>query len=150
MDSLQKTLELIDTYPPMTMKELEELELERGFPKFDVLLKHTDDENTMWGKSKLEWPHTSLRELANDIYDYVDDGYEVWVRETPRLENDPSRISKKYLKYAMTLEADNLEEDGIPLRYRLVNGWFVISRDRGMPFGKRAKKFYSKFDFKIN
>ena len=147
MDSLQKTLEFIDNHTPMTMKELAELELKRGVPKFDVFFRHEDDQKTMWGNSKLDWPHTSLRKIANKIYDYVDDGYELWIRETPRLENDPSRIREKHLKYAMTLEADNLEEDGIPLRYRLVNGYFVISRERGTPFGKRAKMFYSKFDF---
>jgi len=45
----------------------------------------------------------------------------------------------------MTLEADNLYDGGIALRFRLVNGWFVISMDWGKPFRKRAEKFYRKF-----
>ena len=147
MDSLQKTLQFLDKHSPMTMKELEDFELKKGSPKFDVFFKHEDDNKTIWGNSQLKWLHTSLRELANNIYDYGYTGYEVWIRETPRLENDPSRIREKYLKYAMTLEADNFAEDGVPLRYRLVNGWFVISRDRGQPFGQRAKKFFSRFGF---
>ena len=97
MDSLQRTLEFIDSHPPLTLKELEDLELEKGFPKFDVFFKHEDDQKTMWGSSKMEWTNTTLRSLANNIYDYVYDRYEVWIRETPLLENDPSRISEKYL-----------------------------------------------------
>lgn len=110
----------------MNIEEVEEFEEKYGKPRFDVRFKHRGDEKTIWGSSEMQWEHTTLRSLANDIYDYLADDYEMWIRETPTFENGHTRMSKKNIRYAMALEADNMTEDGIPLTFRIVSGWLVI------------------------
>jgi hypothetical protein len=131
----------------MTMAELKNLEKTEGFLKFDIFFKQIDDEKTIWGDSEMLWSNISIRHQANFICDVLFDNYDVWIRETPLLENGPSKISEKYLRYVMTLEAKNMFHEMVVLKFRLVNGWFVISMEYGEGMhGKKRSEFYSKFD----
>ena len=150
MNSFDKTLKFIDDHSPITMDELKILEKTDGLPKFDIFFKQKDDEKTIWGNSKMHWSDVPLRHYANNIYDGLDDGYDIWLRDTPLLENDSSEISDYSIRYAMTLEADNMSEDAIALDFRRVNGWFVISMGEGESYGKEAREFYSKFGIELS
>ncbi len=136
---------LLDKLKPlMTPKEIDEFEKTEGFLKFDVMIKQKDDERTYLDDLPMWWQNTTLRSLANNIYDQLDFGYEIWIRES--VMDETVHMSEQSLRYAISLEADNMEEDGIGLLCRLVSGWLVISEDpESDTNGPIAQKFYDYF-----
>ena len=129
--------------------EVKILEKNEGLLKFDIYFKHKDDEKTIWGNSKMKCPNAILRYSANHIFDFLLDGYDAWLRDVPHLENDNSKISEKSVRYIMTLEAHNMSEDAVPLEFRRVNEWFVISLHDDDQYGTYDKMFYSKFGIEL-
>lgn len=137
---------LLDKLKPLiTPKEIDEFEEKEGFLKFDVMIKQKDDEKTYLDEMlPTWWRNKELRYLANNIYDQLDLGFEIWIRE-PTMD-ETAHMSEKSLRYAISLEADNMEEDGTGLLCRLVSGWLVISEDPESDVnGPIAQKFYDYF-----
>ena len=150
MDSFRQTMKFINQHPPMSKSEIKILEKNEGLLKFDIYFKHKDDEKTMWGNSKMKCSKAILRYSANHIFDFLLDGYDIWLRDMPNLENDTSEISDKSVRYIMTLEAHNMSEEAVPLEFRRVNDWFVISLHDDDQYGTYAREFYDKFGIKIS
>lgn len=144
---INKTFELIERLRPMIKhQDLDEYEENCDLEIFDVIFRQKDDLKTMWGDPKMIWEKTDLRSLMNNIYDYLADGYEMWIRETPQLENDPSKISDEWIRYAISLQAYNFDDDMIPLDCRMVSGWLVISLDFDATFDDE-KRFFDEFGY---
>ena len=135
--------------PLMTPKEIENFEKIQGFLKFDVMIKQKNDERTYLDMLPMRWQNTTLRSLAMNIYDQLDFGYEIWIRE-PTMD-ETAHMSEQSLRYAISLEADNMEEDGIGLLCRHVSGWLVISEDPESDVnGSIAQKFYDYFEIFVD
>lgn len=132
----------------LSKKEIEEFE-EYDEPRFDVKIVQKDDEETIWGDKNEEYFSITLRQLANDIFDKLYGGYEIWIKDPQLSEKESPTISEKYIPYIMSLEADNMFEDGVPLTFRLLEGRFVIGLDNEEPFSENALKFFRKFKIKI-
>lgn len=124
--------------------DLNSYEQVNGLGHFDVWFKHRDDKKTIWGESKMRYENTTLRSLAYNIYDCLYSQYEIWVRETPKMENGQTEMSDKNLRYAISLEADNMFEDMAPLDCHIVNGWLVMSALYDTTF-EEQKKFFVEF-----
>ncbi|WP_100182261.1 hypothetical protein [Candidatus Nitrosotenuis aquarius] len=144
-----KTKEIIAKYSPMmNMTELEEFE-DNNILKFDVKLRQKDAEKTIYDGFGNDFEDTDLRSLANNIYDDLSLGYELWIRKSSKSSIDKT-MSHDVVRYVMTLEADNMLEDGFPLSFRMVNEWLVISSDEdGNVSDDNAKQFYRLFDMDL-
>jgi len=139
------TREIIDKFSPMwTVKETYECEQKNGEPHFDVKYVHEDDKKTIWGDRKMEYPNSTLRELWNNSYDCLYDHYEIWIKDVPLLENDPPSITDDHVRYAMSMTVEDMTEDELALKFRMVNGYFVMVGDYHSDF-KSTKEFYEKF-----
>lgn len=144
---INKTFELIEKLRPMIRPEdLDVYEEEHGLGMFDVDFRQKDDSRTMWGDPIMTWKGTDLRSLMNNIYDYLEVGYEMWVKETPELENDPPKISNEDMRYVISLQAYNFDDDMIALDCRIVSGWLVISLDFDATFDEE-RRFFVEFGY---
>jgi len=124
--SNQKTYDLIKKYEPMIPPQLlDKFEDIEGFLKYDVMLIQSDGEKTYLDMLPSSFQNVTLRELANNIYDQVSFGYELWIRESAPITEEKGNLTPKYMIYAMSLTADNMEEDGIGLNFRVVSGWLI-------------------------
>lgn len=114
------------------------------------MIKQKDDERTYLDNLLLaQWKNTTLRSLADNIYDQLSYGYEIWIRE-PTM-NDTAYMSEKSLRYAISLKADNMAKEGVGLLCRLVSGWLVITEDSENDVNKKnAQKFYDYFKISID
>ncbi|MEO9363270.1 MAG: hypothetical protein ABI348_05150, partial [Nitrososphaera sp.] len=145
------TKKLIKKFGPMLNEsELKEYEKANGTPAFDIVFYHPLDAKTIWGNPKQYFYGTILHSrIANNIYDLVSDGYEVWIRDV--LNDDKTIITPDHIRYAMSLEAQNMSEDGIALVFQIINGWRVISLDPySDEFGPIAQKFYDYFEILVD
>src|SRR5574337_190920 len=144
---LTETFALIEKLRPMILiDDLDEYEKNHHLGRFDVMFKQKDDRKTIWGDSQMRYDNVTLRSLADDIYDNLYHNYEVWIRESPEIENGPTKISDENIRYAISLEADNLAEDMAPLDCRMVGGWLVMSGYYDATFDEQ-KKFFVEFGY---
>lgn len=144
---LAETFELIKKLRPMiSIDKLDEYEKIHGLGHFDVWFKQKDDRKTVWGDSQIRWNDTTLRSLAGNIYDYLYDNYEMWIRETPTIKNESTTMSDENIRYAISLEADNLSDDFAPLDCRMISGWLVMSAYYDATFNQK-KKFFVEFGY---
>ena len=142
-----QTYELIKKYEPMIPPQLlDKFENKEGYLKYDVMLIQSDGEKTYLDMLPSSFQNVTLRELANNIYDQISFGYELWIREPAPLSEERGNLTPKYMRYAMSLTADNMEEDDIGLDFRIVSGWLVITEDRNSKYtSKESQKFYDQF-----
>jgi hypothetical protein len=141
--NLTSTFALLKKLSPMIkIDELDEYEKQNGLGQFDVLCKHKEGEETMWGDENIQFSSSTLRELANNLYDYLYDNYEVWIRETPEIVDGATQMSEDSLRYAIALQDDNVDEDQAILSCRIVSRWLVISAIYDATI-KQKSKFYT-------
>ena len=145
--SRPETYDLIKKYEPMIPPQLlKKFEDKEGDLKYDVMLIQSDGENTYLDMLPSSFQNVTLRSLANNIYDQLSFGYELWVREPAPISEERGNLTQKYMRYAMSLTADNMEEDGDGLDFRIVSGWLVITEDKTAENGsKESQKFYDQF-----
>lgn len=139
------TDEIIEKFPTWTMKEVCDFE-NKNEARFDVKYANKEhNQETDWGKSEMAFPNSTLRELANNTFDYFMDGqYEMWIKNPQLFEEDKSTISKEFIPYIMALTVDNIREGELPLYFKFVNGCFVIGIDNELNLNQ-CKEFYEKF-----
>jgi hypothetical protein len=141
--NLKSTFVLLKKLSPMLkIDEIDKYEKQNGMGQFDVFCKHKEGKKTMWGDEEIQFSSSTLRELANNLYDYLYDNYEVWIRETPEIVDATTEMSDDSLRYAIALQADNVDEDHAILGCRIVSGWLVISAIYDATI-KQKSKFYT-------
>ncbi len=141
----ETTRDLIKKYSPMwTVKETYEYEQKHSEPQFDVKYAHEHDKKTVWGDKKMEFTNSTLRELWNNTYDCIYEHYEMWIKDVSVFENDPPSITDDHVRYAMSMTVENMTEDELPLKFRVVNGYLVIVGDYHSGLTE-TKEFYEEF-----
>lgn len=140
----ERTQIIIDKFQPMwTCKECFDYQ-QKFQPKFDVKYVQEDNYKTVWGDAEMEFLDSTLDELRNNTYDCLSEGYEMWIKENPKFENDLPSISEDNIRYALSNVVENMTEDEIALKFRLVNNHLIISLDPDADL-KMAKSFYEQF-----
>lgn len=82
--------------------------------------------------------NTTLQECRRDLYELLDEGYEVWI-------SDPSGnpLSSKAEKYIIDFQAQNILEDGYPLIVRKLHNAVVLQINKNVePFELEAYIFF--------
>ena len=70
--NLKSTFVLLKKLSPMLkIDEIDKYEKQNGMGQFDVFCKHKEGKKTMWGDEEIQFSSSTLRELANNLYDYL-------------------------------------------------------------------------------
>ena len=122
MDS--NTASLIAKFSPMwTNKQVWEFDQTFQDLKFDVVFTEPDDKIN-WN-SKLAHLKCDIRDTVIDNFDYILDGYELWISNS----QDNKKLDEKYIPYVMTLMVDIAIDEEIPLRFRTDKECLGVSVD---------------------
>ncbi len=82
-----------------------------------------------------------IEELHNNTYDYLYERYEMWITDA-----GSKTISRQNIEYMIGAEAQNIIEDGYPLRTKIINGKLVIVPNfKCTPFGFKSYGFYREY-----
>lgn len=121
----QITAILIEKYTPMwTNKQIWEFEQTNQELKFDILFVDPKSKNIDW-KSKLAHPKSDTREVIIDNFDYLSDGFEVWISNS----NEPKRLDEEFIPYIMAVMADIMIDEEIALKFRMEKNCLIASID---------------------
>ncbi|MFB5638388.1 MAG: hypothetical protein ACE5RF_08250 [Nitrosarchaeum sp.] len=122
----QITAILIEKYSPMwTNKQVWEYEQIHENITFDLLYtKSKNNEEKSW-KSKLAHPDSNIRDTIVSTFDYLMDGYELWIRNP---ENSQRKL-KESIQYIMAVIVDTMIDEEICLRFREENDCLIVSID---------------------
>jgi len=116
----QVTAILIEKYSPMwTNKQVWEFEQSNPELRFDVMFSEQGGKD--WN-SKHVFRKCEVRETIIDNFDYLADGYTLWVANS---DND-EKLDEKYIPYLMALLADIMIDEEITLKFRIEGGLGVL------------------------
>ena len=119
------TRELIEKNSPVwTNKQVWEFEQLNENLIFDVLYAEPKSyEDKSWN-SKLAYPDSDIRDVTVKTFDYLSDGYELWIANKGQ-----DRLEEQYVPYIMTVMVDTMIEEEVCLNFRIENEYLVVSVD---------------------
>jgi hypothetical protein len=119
------TKELIEKISPVwTNKQVWEFEQLNENLRFDVLYAEPESyEDKSWN-SKLAYPDSDIRDVTVKTFDYLSDGYELWIANKGH-----GRLEEQYLPYLMAVMVDTMIDEEVCLNFRIENDFLVISVD---------------------
>jgi len=118
---------LIEKYSPMwTNKQVWEYEQIHEEIKFDaVYVQPKNKEEVSW-KSKLAYVDCDIRIVIVNTFEYLLDGYEMWIKNPKSQQLQLDSASTPYL---MALIVDTMIDEEMCLRFRESNDCMVVSID---------------------
>ena len=119
------TRELIEKISPAwTNKQVWEFEQLNENLRFDVLYAEPESyEDKSWN-SKLAYPDSDIRDQTVKTFDYLSDGYELWIANKGH-----GKLEEQYVPYLMAVMVDTMIDEEICLNFRIENNFLVISVD---------------------
>jgi len=119
------TRKLIEKISPVwTNKQVWEFEQLNENLRFDVLYAEPESyEDKSWN-SKLAYPDSDIRDVTVKTFDYLSDGYELWIAN-----KGDSKLEEQYLPYLMAVMVDTMIDEEICLNFRIENNFLVMSVD---------------------
>lgn len=121
----QITAILIEKYSPMwTNKQVWEYEQIHEEIKFHVTYAEPGNKEISW-KSKLSHPDSNIREVIVDTFEYLADGYELWIKNS----NNQRKLDETSIKYIMATIVDIMIDEEICLKFREDNNCLIVSID---------------------
>ena len=125
MDQLTEIL--IEKYSPMlTNKQVWEFEQINEDIKFDMVYTEPGNKDEISWKSKLAHLNSDIRETVVNTFDYLADGYELWITSS---KNNQKKINMPLIPYIMAVLVDTMIDEEICLKFREENNYLVISVD---------------------
>ena len=124
MDSI--TSILIEKYSPMwTNKQVWEFEQIHQDMKYDVLFANPKNNQIDWN-SKLAHPKCEIRDTVIRNFDYLADGYELWISNA---NEEIRKLDEGHIPYLMALMSDIVIDEEITLKFRIDNDCIIVSVD---------------------
>ncbi|MBI5859494.1 MAG: hypothetical protein HZB73_01960 [Nitrosarchaeum sp.] len=137
----QLTAILIEKYSPMwTNKQVWEYEQVHEEIKFDLDYAKPRNKEISW-KSKLAHPDSNIREIIVDTFEYLADGYELWIRNS---KDNPIKLDELLIRYLMAVIVDIMIDEEICLKFREDGDCLVVSIDSQADVID-CKEFFEKF-----
>ena len=125
MDQLTEIL--IEKYSPMlTNKQVWEFEQIHEDIKFDMTYVESGNKDEISWKSKLAHLNSDIRETVVSTFDYLADGYELWITGS---KNDQKKMDASLIQYIMAVLVDTMIDEEICLKFREENNCLVVSID---------------------
>jgi len=107
-----------------TNKQVWEFEQLNENLRFDVLYAEPESyEDKSWN-SKLAYPDSDIRDVTVKTFDYLSDGYELWIANKGH-----GKLEEQYLPYLMAVMVDTMIDEEICLNFRIENNFLVMSVD---------------------
>ncbi len=107
-----------------TNKQVWEFEQLNENLRFDVLYAEPESyEDKSWN-SKLAYPDSDIRDITVKTFDYLSDGYELWIANKGH-----GGLEEQYVPYLMAVMVDTMIDEEICLNFRIENNFLVISVD---------------------
>jgi hypothetical protein len=123
----QLTAILIEKYSPMwTNKQVWEYEQIHEEIKFDVLYVEPGNKEEISWKSKRAHPDSNIREIIVETFEYLVDGYELWVRNS---KDNQSELNESLIPYLMSVIVDTVIDEEVCLKFREEGNCLVASID---------------------
>lgn len=124
-----------------TNKQVWEYEQIHEEIKFDVMYaKPGNKEETSW-KSKLAYPNSNIREIIVGTFEYLAEGYELWITNS---KNNQRKLDESLIPYLMAVIVDTMIDEEICLKFREDNYCMVITVDSQADVID-CKEFFEKF-----
>lgn len=134
------TITLIEKYSPMwTNKQVWEYEQIHEEIKFDLVYVESGNKEISW-KSKLAHLNSNIRETIVGTFEYLIDGYELWITNT---KNDQIKLNE-YIPYLMAVIVDTMIDEEVCLKFREDNNCLIVSIDSQTDVID-CKEFFEKF-----
>ncbi len=119
------TRELIEKNSPVwTNKQVWEFEQLNENLRFDVLYVKPENYSVESWDSKLAYPDSDIRDVTVKTFDYLSDGYELWIANKGH-----ARLEEQYVPYLMAVMVDTMIDEEICLNFRIENNFLVMSVD---------------------
>jgi hypothetical protein len=121
------TAVLIEKYSPMlTNKQIWEYEQTHDEIKFDVLYVEPGNKDKKSWSSRLSYLDSDIRNVLVRTFEYLTDGYELWVRNS---KNNQRKQDESLFPYIMALVVDIMIDEEICLKFREDENCLVVSID---------------------
>lgn len=118
---------LVEKYSPMwTNKQIWEYEQIHEEIKFDMLYVEPRNKDEISWKSKLAHLNSDIRETVVNTFDYLADGYELWITNS---KNNQRKLDTSLIPYIMAVLVDTMIDEEICLKFREENNCLVVSVD---------------------
>ena len=136
----QETRKTIETFSPMwTNKQIWEFEQTNENLEFDIVyVKPNEFHENAW-KSKLAFINSDIRDVTIKTFDYLNDGYELWIAD-----KNQKKLDKKIIPYLMAVMTDIMIDEEICLNFRFENEYLVVSIDMDADVID-CKEFFEEF-----
>ena len=113
----QTTKDIIKKFSPMwTNKEIWEFEQSNEELKFDALFVKSNSSDVKIWNSKLGFSDTDIRDIVIKNFDYLAEGYELWVKN-----HGQNQLNAQYFPYIMSVMADVMIDEEISLNFKTEN-----------------------------
>ena len=138
LDKLTSTV--IEKYSPMwTNKQVWEYEQSHEEIKFDVVYVESGNKEISW-KSKLAHLDSDIREIIVSTFEYLIDGYELWIKNA---KNNPRKLEEQ-IPYLLAVIVDTMIDEEVCLKFREENSCLIVSIDTHTDVID-CKEFFEKF-----
>ncbi len=109
--------------------------------RFDVMYaKPGSKDETSW-KSKLAYPDNDIREILVRTFDYLTDGYDLWIAN---FKDSQRKLEKSSIPYLMAVIVDTMIDEEICLKFREESNCLVVSIDSKADIID-CKEFFEEF-----
>jgi hypothetical protein len=122
-----------------TNKQVWEYEQIHEEIKFDLACVESGNKEASW-KSKLAYLDSNIRETIVSTFEYLIDGYELWITNTKK----DSRKLDEQIPYLMAVIVDTMIDEEICLKFREESNCLIISIDTQTDVID-CKEFFEKF-----
>jgi hypothetical protein len=124
-----------------TNKQIWEYEQIHEEIKFDMLYVEPRNKDDISWKSKLAHLNSDVREIVVNTFDYLADGYELWITNS---KNNQRKLDTSLIPYIMAVLVDTMIDEEICLKFREQNNCLVVSVDSQTDIID-CKEFFEEF-----
>jgi hypothetical protein len=122
----QLTAILIEKYSPMwTNKQVWEYEQIHEEIKFDIMYVEPKNKEISW-KSKLAHLDSNIRKILVNTFEYLADGYELWITNS---KDNQRKLDESLIPYLMAVIVDTMIDEEVCLKFREDSNCLVVSVD---------------------
>jgi len=136
----QITRRLIEKFSPMwTNKQVWEFEQLNENLKFDALYVEPEDQGVKSWNSKLAYTDSDIRDVIVRTFDYLSDGYELWIANKGQ-----GMLEEQYIPYLMSVMTDTMIDEEVCINFRIDSNCLVVSIDDNADVID-CKEFFEEF-----
>ncbi len=108
-----------------TNKQIWEYEQIHEEIKFDIMYVEPKSKEITW-KSKLAYLDSNIRKILVNTFEYLADGYELWITNS---KDNQRKLDESLIPYLMAVIVDTMIDEEVCLKFREDSNCLVVSVD---------------------